>query len=189
MNYNLENEKNSHPYKYYGKVFEEEHDGNIYLFKSALQFMIDDMDQGMIEESHYEECGYYELTNFILNNNVDTLDLTFMRKNDIFDLDFNQQIPNIKTMIVNLDNLECSYIPLSLQLDKLIVVKTKDSSNMFASLKSFMSFIEKYRDIIEKIELKGFTGVEAFAYNLAINAFKPSKDKEETKRLIKEINK
>ena len=61
--------------------------------RSALYYVIDAYDEylGSVEQSHYDDLGYYEVANFNLPDTVDTLDLIWMKKDAIFSLEANDQ--------------------------------------------------------------------------------------------------
>lgn len=157
-NYNFDEEKKSHPHKYYGHVKEHETEIGNYLLKSALYYVVDDYDEYLesVEQSHYEDLGYYELTNFNLLDGTTEMDLSWMDSEDVIQLDDNEQIPTIRRMIVNADNL--GYSRLSKKFDQLDLVVNGENqkSTYIQQIKGFKSFMEKNGSLLRSVNLNGF---------------------------------
>ncbi len=163
-NYNLEDEEKMHPYEFYGKVFEEKHGEGTFLMRSALKYVIDDYDEyiSSVEVSHFEDLGYYEVINFDLPIDVSTLDLTWMRTDDVFRLEDNNQLQFIKEIQVRIDNLGYSRIPVESISDYgllLTVNGAESKSSVVQQIKDFKWFIMKHRACLNGIKLEGFSPV------------------------------
>lgn len=158
-NYNLDEENNKHPFQYYGNVKEVQQGDSKFLLKSALSYVVDDYDEylGSVEQSHYEDLGYYEVKNFNVPTGVDTLDLTWMDSDDIFDLDENEQIPFIRNLIVNIDNLGYSNLPKSAEQLALTVNGNNTKLSIVSQIKAFKDFVTKNRSKLTAIQLRGFS--------------------------------
>lgn len=162
-NYDYEAEKKKHPYDQYGKVIEEKQTNGTFLLRSALQYVIDDYDEyiGSVEQSHYDDLGYYEVINFNLLDNAEVLDLSWMRKRDVFHLENNNQFQHISEIIVNIDNIGYSYLPVNENNNKFVLtVRGFDSkNNVIQQIKDFKYFIEKHVKVLDCIKLEGFPRV------------------------------
>ena len=73
--------------------------------RSALHYVIDDYDEylGSVEQSHYEELNYNEVIDFNQLESDTTLDLTWMNKEDVFQLRSSEQYLALEKIIVNLE--------------------------------------------------------------------------------------
>ena len=159
-NYDLEKELKRHPYEYYGDVKEEKHGEGTFILRRALQYVIDDYDDaiGSIEQSHYEKLGYYKVGTFDFEESPEELDLTWMDPNDSFDLDESEQYKTVKTIKAKIDNLDCSYLPISDKHQVLIVVYHGDTKHsLVRQIKIFTSFISFNSQKIAGIKLVGFS--------------------------------
>lgn len=155
--YNLEEEKKVHPYQYYGKVFEEVHGNTKFLMRSALHYVIDAYDEYLasVEQSHYEELDYNEVIDFSKSENETTLDLTWMKKEDVFEFRDSEQYRTINTISVNIDNLGYSRLPS--KSDNYINLKISalnSQLNFIQQIKVFKNFILNNK--INSITLVGF---------------------------------
>ena len=158
-NYNLEGEKMKHPYQYYGRVKEVEQGDSKFLLKSALYYVVDDYDEylGSVEQSHYEDLGYFEVKNFDAPTGTDTLDLSWMDYNDVFQFDDNEQMPFIRNIISNIDNLGYSRLPKSAEQIALTVNGANAKSSFVSQIKAFKDFISRNRDKLTAVQLRGFS--------------------------------
>lgn len=159
-NYSLDNEKNKHPYNYYGSVFEEEHGNTKFLFKSALKYVVDDVDEYLqsVEQSHYEDLGYFKVTNFSFLEPTDILDLTWMKKNDIFCIDDSDQYHEIHEIHANVDNLAHSSLPKNVPNKVSLVVDYSNSSlNVINQIRAFKSFVNEHVECLNHVEFKGLS--------------------------------
>lgn len=179
-NYNLEKEENSYPYKSYGKVLEEKHGDVNFLLKSALQYLVDEYDENLssVEASHYEDLGYYEIKNFASSHPIEVLDLTWMKKEDVFNFDQNAQCQFVRQINVNIDNLGFSHLPIDDNMFsniQLVVCNNNSKLNIINQIKNFKSFVSEHASAMSNgIELVGFSPViakilEIYAKNYGID--------------------
>lgn len=164
VKYDLEKEKNSHPYNMYGKVFEEEHGDCKFLIKTSLDYVIDSYDSviGSVELSHYADRGYNEVVNFQKTDVSDLLDLTWMKKEDVFTIEENEFNKIISRVFVNIDNLGFSHLPVSDYMEYGIDLKVfgnNQSKNFIRAIRDYKSFISEHESCINSIEFYGFSPV------------------------------
>ncbi len=158
--YNIVEEKKEHPYQYYGKVLEEVHGDAVFLMKSALNYVIDDYDAylGSVELSHYEDLGYFKVVDFQLLQDSDVLDLTWMKKDDIFILPNNVQYGFLGEVKTNIDNLGYSKLPNNSSNHVLLTIDGSNSkSSIIHQIKDFKYFISRYSECLSGIRLEGFS--------------------------------
>ncbi len=155
-NYDLEKEKRVHPYQYYGKVFEKEHNGTKFLMRSALYYVVDDYDEyiGSIEQSHYEELDYNEVIDFNQPVEETILDLTWMDREDVFQLRSSEQYLSLEEIIVNIDNLGYSTLPSGNDKINLRIIALNSKSNFIQQIKAFRDFVLNNK--VNNITLIGF---------------------------------
>ena len=162
-NYNLEEEKLEVPYLYScGDVFEQTYGNVKYLVKSATEFVHDDYIDGVLV-SHYLDSGYYFINNFELTNKDETeLDLSWIDKNDCIILRDNDDYQNIKSMKVNIDNLNGSYLPSKKDENNYMTLKLDGSKSKLSirkQVKYFKEFFELNDNCFNKVELNGFNPI------------------------------
>lgn len=132
--------------------------------RSALYYVIDAYDEylGSVEQSHYDDLGYYEVANFNLPDTVDTLDLIWMKKDDIFSLEANDQFQSIREIQVNIDNLGYSHLPVK-SISKngalLTINGSESKSSIIQQIKGFKSFLTDHFAYINSLKLVGFTPI------------------------------
>ena len=155
----LEKEKKVHPYEYYGKVFVEVHNNTRFLMRSALHYVIDDYDEylGSVEQSHYEELNYNEVIDFNQLESDATLDLTWMNKEDVFQLRSSEQYLALEKIIVNIDNLGYSSLPSSNDAPNLKICALNSKTNFIQQIKAFRNFVLNNK--INTITFIGFNQV------------------------------
>ena len=175
MVYNLELEQKKHPYDLYGKVFEEEHGNCKYLMRSALAYKVDQYDCALnsVELSHYEDLGYNELVDFDLMGSK-TLDLSWMRPNDVFLIDRNEQYSSVENIYLNVENLSYSYLPKDYGVKKNIVFLGNGLKFSFQQYKDLKRFILQNRNCFKGIYFHGFNLIPEF---FVLNSLEKSKKK------------
>ncbi len=185
-NYSLEDESVKHPYEYYGNVFEEKHGEGTFLFKSALQYVVDDYDPylGSVEQSHYDDLGYYEVTNFDFEKSPTELDLTWMKKEDTFVLDKSAQYMTLESIKTNIDNIGYSHLPYSKEGKSVIVivVKGKTESSVIKQVRDLIRFIKRNKEFITGMKFEGFNPLmevilESYAKRYEIQVIKEEQQK------------
>lgn len=162
--YDLEKAKKRHPYDMYGKVFEEEHGDCKFLIQTALEYVIDSYDTCLnsVELSHYDVKDYCEVVNFEKTDIGDVLDLTWMKKGDIFTFEKNGFNDFISRVFVNIDNLGFSHLPVSDYMEygiELKVFGNNQSKNFIRAIRDYKSFISEHESCINSIEFYGFSPV------------------------------
>lgn len=175
MGYNLELEQKKHPYDLYGKVFEEEHGDCKYLMRTALAYKVDHYDSYLnsVELSHYEDLGYYEIVDFDLQGSK-TLDLSWMRPNDVFLIEKNEQYSSVENIYLNVENLSCSYLPKDYGVKKNIVFLGNGLKFTFQQCKDLKRFIAQNRNCFKGIYFHGFNPIPEF---FVLNGLEKSKKK------------
>lgn len=149
-----------------GNIYEEKHGDVWFLFESAMQYVVDAYDDylGSVELSHYESLGYSEVKRYNMNFPSNTLDLTWMDKEDIFDFEKSDSHAYIENINVNIDNLDYSKLPMcedGFNNLKMTVFKKGSKKNIIKQAKILKSFIEKHQlCLIRGVELVGFTSME-----------------------------
>lgn len=161
--YNMKINWNINPEQFNDKTFKHTHNDTIFLFKRSLQYIIDDYDEYLesVELSHYEDLGYYKITNYNSPQQSEILDLTWMRKEDVFDFEKSTQHQFIKQIDVNIDNLGFSHLPIGENMFnevKLIVHNNDSKLSVINQIKNFKSFINEHSSALSRgIELEGFS--------------------------------
>ena len=162
-NYSFEKESVKHPYQYYGDVKEEKHGEGTFLLKRALLYVIDDYDAaiGSVEQSHYAELGYYEVTNFSFDEAPETLDLTWMDKEDTFVLDTSEQYKEVKALRTNIDNVYCSYLPIDHTNEPILVIVNHGDTKLSVvrQVRAFQRFLFNNIGYISQVKLEGFNPI------------------------------
>jgi len=134
-----------------------------FLIKEAYEYVVDDYDPyiASVEQSHHESLGYSTVRKFeyLGEGTIDTLDLTWMRKQDCFKLEYNEQYENITIVKANIDNLDCSHLPRKKEKDKdidLIVYGDETSLRPLKQIRIFKRFIKRNQPKLNSIKLEGF---------------------------------
>lgn len=158
-NYDLEKEKKTHPYEYYGIVFEETHNNTRFLMRSALNYVVDACDPylGSVELSHYEKLNYNEVIDFNQPVEETFLDLTWMNKEDVFKLRKSEQYLSLEEISVNIDNLGYSTLPSGNDKYNLRINALNSKSNYVQQIKAFINFISNNK--VNFITLNGFNRI------------------------------
>ena len=164
-NYNLEEEKKEHPYRYYGRVEEEKHGDARFLKKTALRYVIDAYDDYLcsVEDSHYDELGYYEITNFSFDGEEvpEELDLTWMRKKDVFVLDDSGQYRLLTSIRANVDNIAYSYLPITRNPHKVLLIVNGFQTELplVKQVRAIIKFITHNYSYLEGITFEGYAPI------------------------------
>ena len=162
INYNISKEREKHPYKYYGKIFEVSYQDTDFVLRSALNYVVDDYDEylGSVEQSHYEEAGFNIVYNYNQFEESNELDFTWMHNNDIFRIVENDQNKRIRTVKTNIDNLGYSTLPVENDMFQDIDLEVYDNESkmsIFNKVRFFNEFISKHRKALSgNIVLEGF---------------------------------
>ena len=155
-NYDLETEKTIYPYSFNGGVFETEHNNTKYLMRSELLYVIDSYDEYLasVEQSHYEELNYNKVIDFNQPVEETILDLTWMDREDVFQLRSSEQYLSLEEIIVNIDNLGYSTLPSGNDKFNLRISALNSKSNFIQQIKSFRNFVSNNK--VNIITLIGF---------------------------------
>ncbi len=163
--YDLEKEKKKHPHDIYGGIVTEEiHDNKKFLLKQIMHYVVDAYGYGgSIELSHYERGNYYEVCDYIpLDENVESLDLTWMDSDDIVNFDSyrGEHHKLVKSVDINIDNMGCSHIDSM----KGIVLNVHPGNNdigIIQQVRDFNYFLHCNDDIISELNLIDFKPLTA----------------------------
>lgn len=151
--YDLEKEKKDNDYR---NVFEEEHGNTKFLMRSAVSYVVDDYDEliDSVEQSHYEDLNYNEVIDFNKSEPDTTLDLTWMKKEDVFQLRNSEQYLTLNEIVANIDNLADSKLPSSNNVVNLKVSALNSKINFIDQIKSFKNFVSNNE--VNSISFTGF---------------------------------
>ena len=161
--YDLEKEKNAHPYDIYGgNVIEEIHGNKKFLLKQAMHYFVDAYGfDGSIDLSHYETGNYYEVCdNIPLDDDFESLDLTWMDSNDI--VDFNsyrgEHHKLVKSIDMNINNMAFSHLD---SMDKVTLNVYPGESNigLIKQIQGFKYFLHCNDDVVAGLNLIGFSSI------------------------------
>ena len=165
INYNISKEREKHPYKYYGKVFEVSYQDTDFIARTALRYIVDDYDEylGSIEQSHYEEAGFNVIYNYNQFEESNELDFTWMHKNDIFKIERNDQNKRIRKVKSNIDNLAYSELPVGEDMFHdldLEIFDNESKMTLINKVRFFKEFIKEHRKALSgNLVLEGFSPI------------------------------
>lgn len=162
-NYDLEYEKQKHPYGTEGNVYEETHGNATFLMTNALRYVIDAYDEylGSVEASHYEKLHYNKVIHFNLPEDAVSLDLTWMDSDDVFEFSkvTDEQYSGIKEVKTNIDNLAFSYLPMLSVTDHSILLEVNcngTKASAVQQIKDFTNFVKNHSGRIIAVKTNGF---------------------------------
>ena len=159
---NLDVNKKDNMDKFYGNVFKQRHGNGIFSMKSVFKFVVDDEYIQYLELSDKKDIEYSKVFDFDLLDGTDLLDLTWMKKHDVFALESNEQFGSISEIRVNIDNLERSSLPVDKILTKHILLTVyggKSRSNIIQQSRNFKNFISEHSDCLSGVKLEGFSSI------------------------------
>ena len=165
INYNISKEREKHPYKYYGKIFEVSYQDTDFIARTALNYVVDDYDEylGSIEQSHYEEAGFNIIYNYNQFEESNELDFTWMHKNDIFKIARNDQNKRIRKVKSNIDNLGYSTLPVGEDMFHdldLEIFDNESQMTLINKVRFFKQFIKENRKALSgNLVLEGFSPI------------------------------
>lgn len=152
-NYDLEKIKKN---DWVTTYFEEKREEGTYLFVKDEFRVVDAYGyDGSVEISHREYSGYNVLRSFNLLDSTTTLDLTWMRSIDEFDLSNIKQQEYIKELKVNVDNLDYSYYKPEYNVPIILTICYGNKKiGFFKKIKKYKQFIEYNKEIIESVRFE-----------------------------------
>ncbi len=152
-NYDLEKIKKN---DWVTPYFEEKREEGTYLFVKDEFRVVDAYGyDGSVEISHREYSGYNVLRSFNLLDSTTTLDLTWMRSIDEFDLSNIKQQEYIKELKVNVDNLDYSYYKPEYNVPIILTICYGNKKiGFFKKIKKYKQFIEYNKEIIESVRFE-----------------------------------
>lgn len=140
-----------------GKVYEFKRGNDLFFMRSALAYVVDHYDDALnsVELSHYEDLGYNEIVDFKVSNCM--LDLTWLKKDDVFLIEKNNQYSDVENVCLNIDNLFYSYLPKDFGKSKNLLLNCNESKlNFIQQYKVFKLFMKKNYKSFNKIYFHGF---------------------------------
>ena len=189
-NYSIEKERSEIPFLYCGRVIETTYGNTKYLLKSATEYVREkDPFIANFEFPHYVDLGYYFVSNFDLSKeDDDTLDLSWMSKEDYVALRHSNQYEQIKKIKVNIDNLTSSYFPRKESNTKDITLTLNglySKLNAAQQIVLYRDFLSHNSDCFESVEFVGFRPVVtellgAYSEKLDVNVVNKEKAKVKT---------
>ncbi len=158
--YDLEKEKAKHPHGTYGGIVTEEvHDNKKFLLKQIMHYVVDAYGyDGSVDLAHCENGNYYEVCDYIpLDENVETLDLTWMDSDDIVDFSSyrGEHHKLVKSIDINIDNMGLSHID-SMKDIVLNVYPGDENIGIVQQVRRFNNFLHCNDDRIDELNLIGF---------------------------------
>lgn len=122
-----------------GKIYSYQHNGITYYLQDATKYVVDDYDEviGSVELSHYENLGYKNIIGY--EEDVDSIDLTWMSPFDSISLKVNENLKNITLSSETLNEFYCKNLNGEINFNIQLVPNLKSFSN----LRRFMPFIKK----------------------------------------------
>ena len=166
INYNWERENKKYPYEFNGGIFQHEHNGVTYLIKHSMECIREQYDEEIegVYKKTFIDLGYGWVTDYnILSDDVDTMDFTWMNKNDMISFDPHNDYNQIKNMKINIVNLKNSFIPRHKQVKQLSLTICNNDTKLSSAkqILRYKSFIKKFGNRFCDVKFEGFTpGVE-----------------------------
>ena len=155
-------------YKQYEKIANDK----VFKLEEAVKHVVNDYDPylGTVEDDEYESLNYYIVTDYLpLTTDIETLDLSWMDKNDVINIKNNGLNQEIQRLNINIDNLfGCHITDMNNHVD-LIIANNNSKESIFSKHKALNEFL-KNNKTINSVLLTGFNPIENKILETAVNS-------------------
>ena len=152
-----------------GNIKEEVHMNKVFKLEQGVSVSVIDYDEylGSVEASDYEACNYYDVTDYQpLSTDIETLDLTWMKKDDYVNIRNNGFTKEIKKVLINMDNINFCHI-YGMQSADVYLINNNCKMKFNKQIKALNDFIDNNKSIYS-IKLHGFNPILTKLFELII---------------------